>query len=161
MLVVRRGDIGLVAVAIVMTALGTVAGCGSRAAIQEMNQQEAEIRTEHDEWQRDLDAWKRGIAELRAVSAPHPEKVDPQKLSSYEERVQKHARELLEYQRDLDAFETRVERQMRLSEHERLDGHAALYGEHLKLELRHGALATAHEELQKERASFDAAVAAR
>jgi DNA repair exonuclease SbcCD ATPase subunit len=133
------------------------AGCGEGAAIREMTAQRAEIVQELDSWKADVTAWTRDIAQMkqwhRASSEASNGQETADRLAAHAAKLEEHERAVSEFERELREFGEALDDRRRRSRDE-LARHAGLWSEHLRLEVKCNALASVHQELNREQAEL-------
>ena len=148
--ITRRGALSL-------AALLLVAGCSStnQAAVEEMNQQQAQMTQEQGEWSTAIDGWTAEHAQMKQWHQEHPAPASTaEDLQSHMEKMTKHEQDVEQFKADLVAFQAKMSEQANKADDAKVTDHAALWTEHMKHKVTFAALESGHKGLMEEHAEY-------
>lgn len=135
-------------------------GCGgsaNRAAVEEMNQQQAEMEREQTQWANTIEGWKTEHVQMKTW---HQENArvgadsDADALTQHLDKVAQHEQDVTRFEQDLDALHSKMDQHGAKPERTKLTDHAALWTEHMKHKITFATLENSHQSLMKEHAEW-------
>jgi hypothetical protein len=135
-------------------------GCerGNRVALEQIQQQRADMKQQHEQWSAELGRWESEHAAMKRWHAEHPmPSSDTGKLRALRDHVTKlarHEEEVASFRKDLAALESRMEQGAGGRERDQVAAHAAVWAQHVKLKATYELLENAHRGLLREYAAL-------